>query len=146
MQGLHLHSQCLADTLTLFQLDLAILILFSNWPHPRPSAGIFNSLFYCSAALFIPPLKFQRLVRDIKPPIFFPQFFQRIFLSFSSWKRKEIFYWSKTVSFSEKFVFFFNCSNWKKYIENLENKIGCLVNWWHEQDIDEKNSFVLVKV
>ena len=39
------------------------------------------------------------LVRDIKPPnhqSWFSQFFPRIFLSFSSWKRKQTFYWFKT--------------------------------------------------
>ena len=93
VQGLHLHSQCLADTWTLFQIESAILILFANCPHPRSSAGTFNSLFYYSACL-ITPSKIQHLVRDIKPPNHqscFPQFFPRIFLSFSSWKRKQTF-------------------------------------------------------
>ena len=43
------------------------------------------------------------IVRDIKSPnnqSWFPQFFPWIFLRFSSWKRKQTFYWSKTVFFS----------------------------------------------
>ena len=84
---------------------------------------------------------FWYLVRDIKPSnnqFCFPHFFPRIFVSFSSWKRKETFYWSKTVFFcqfwtNEKFVFF---SNWEKCVEKIwENKIGCLVVWCHEQDM-----------
>ena len=106
MQGLHLHSQCLADTLTLFQLDLAILILFSNWPHPRPSAGIFNSLFYCSAALFIPPLKIQRLVRDIKPPFFFPNFFHEYFSVLAVEREKKFFIGPKQFLFQKSLFSF----------------------------------------
>ena len=132
------------------------------------------------------------LFRGIKPPnnqYCFPQFFPRLFLSLTSWKRKQTFYWSKTdfssvldqwkVCFlfqlfkqpilfppifsrnfsqfdyilekwnklfigpihifpqfwtNEKFVFFFNCSNWEKFVGKIgENKIGCLVVWCHEQ-------------
>ena len=43
------------------------------------------------------------LVYDINPPnnqFCFPQFFARFFLSLSSWKRKQTFYWSKTGFFS----------------------------------------------
>ena len=42
-------------------------------------------------------------VRDVKSPnnqFCFPQFFPRFFLSFSSWKRKQTFYWFKTGIFS----------------------------------------------
>ena len=36
---------------------------------------------------------------------------------------------------TNKFVFFFNCSNWEKFEEKIgENKIGCLVVWCHAQD------------
>ena len=35
----------------------------------------------------------------------------------------------------EKFVFFFNCSNWEKFVEKIgEDKIRGLVVWCHEQD------------
>ena len=82
------------------------------------------------------------LVHCIKPPNHescFLQFFPRIFLSFSSWKRKQFFYWSKQV-FShfwtnEKFVLFFNCSTWKKFVEKIGgNKIRGMVVWSYEQD------------
>ena len=36
---------------------------------------------------------------------------------------------------NEKFVFFFNCSDWEKFMEKIGgNKIGCLVVWCHKQD------------
>ena len=37
---------------------------------------------------------------------------------------------------NEKFVIFFNCSNWEKFVEKIgENKIGCLVVWCHTEHI-----------
>ena len=44
--------------------------------------------------------------------------------------RKNLFWTNK------KFVIFFNCSNWEKIVEKIgENKIGCLVDWCHKQEI-----------
>ena len=68
-----------------------------------------------------------------------PHFFSWIFLSLSSQKRKETFHWPKTEKnlfwTNKKFVFFFNCSNWEKFVEEIgENKIGGLVVWCHKQD------------
>ena len=85
------------------------------------------------------------LVHDINPPnnpSCFPQFFPGIFLSLSSWIRKQTFYWSKQV-FSlfwtnGKFVFIFKCSNWEMFLEKIgENKIGCLVVRCLERDNSE---------
>jgi hypothetical protein len=37
---------------------------------------------------------------------------------------------------NEKFVFFFNCSNWEKFVGKTgENKIRALEVWCHEQII-----------
>ena len=70
-------------------------------------------------------------VRDNKPPNHescFPQFFSRIFLSFSSERRNQSFHWSKTKK-SVKNLFSFSTAqaekvSWKK---NGENKIRGLV-------------------
>ena len=69
----------------------------------------------------------------------FSQFVSWIFLSLSSWKRKQTFHWSKTEKnmfwTNKNIVFFFNCSNWEKIADEIgENKISCLVVWCHEQD------------
>ena len=64
----------------------------------------------------------------------FPQFFPRVFLILSSWKRKQSDYWSKTVfiliCWPIKFVFFFNCLNWEKFVEKF-GKIRFVV-WWFD--------------
>ena len=77
------------------------------------------------------------LVRDIKPPnhqSWFSQFFPRISISFSSWKRKQIFYWSKTFFFTfgpMKSLFSFSTVQTEK---NSWNKLGetRLVVWWFD--------------
>ena len=67
----------------------------------------------------------------------FPQLFPRIFLSWSSWKRKLTFYWSKIGILSVlefrpmKSLFSFPNPQTEK---NSENKIDCLVVWCHKQD------------
>ena len=80
------------------------------------------------------------LVRNIKPSnnqFCFSQFFPRIFLSFSCWKRKQTFYWSKTVFFSQvwtnrKLVFFF------KPFKNLSVTFisnGSLIELFHKRKL-----------
>ena len=73
-----------------------------------------------------------------KPPILLSPIFPQIFLNLSSWRRKQTFIGLKQVFpqfwTNEKFLFFFNCSNW----ERLGKKIlFFLVVWCHEQDTNQ---------
>ena len=67
----------------------------------------------------------------------FPNFFHEFFSVLAvERENKLLFIGQKQSQFwtNEKFVFFFNCSNWEKFAEKIgENKIGCLVVWSHEQ-------------
>ena len=47
---------------------------------------------------------------------------------FATGKLKKNLFWT-----IKKYVFFFNCSSWEKFVdETVENKIRCLVVWSHE--------------
>ena len=71
----------------------------------------------------------------------FPNFFHEFFSVLAVEKENKFFIGPKKWVFfqfwtNEKFVFFFNCSNWEKLVEIIgENKIGGLVVWYHERDI-----------
>ena len=86
---------------------------------------------------------------DIKPPNHkscFPQFFPRNFLSLSSRKRKQTFYWSKTGFFlvldQWKVCFLFHLLKLRKIRWKIgRNKICGLVVWCHEQDNILNQSF-----
>ena len=70
----------------------------------------------------------------------FPNFFLEFFSVIAVETENKLFIGPKQVLFqfwiNEKFVFFFYCSNWEKFVEKIgENKIGCLVVWCYEQDV-----------
>ena len=80
------------------------------------------------------------LVRDIKP--LNNHFFSPIFSSLRVEKVNKIVFFQFWTN--KKFLFFFNCWNWEKFVEKIEeNKIGCLVVWCHRQDISGEMSFLV---
>ena len=89
------------------------------------SSSIFRFIKKSFYMVFFPISGYYSWVSfHIKQPIFFSQFFPWIFLSFSSWKRKQTFYWSKTGFFlsfgliKSMYVFFSTAqtekNSWKK--------------------------------
>ena len=97
---------------------------------------LINAIFFDEIMNFVQLLSCILFVISIHQTtnVVFPNFFHHFFFSFSSWKWKQSLYCFKIVMDQWKVVFLFQLIKLRKVLPKIgENKIGCLVNWCHEQ-------------